>query len=262
MAGTSEEAAPTAALFAIAGIPLIRPGDDLAALIIAALEKAGPAPRDGDVLAVAQKAVSKAENRFVDLATVTPSPRALALAEETGKDPRMVEVILGESRRVLRHRPGLVVVEHRDGFVMANAGVDHSNVAEPDGREQVLLLPAHPDASADALRRRLEAHFQCRLAVVINDSFGRAWRRGTVGVALGVSGLPALVDMRGLPDLFGRALLVTEVGFADEIAAAASLLMGQAAEGRPVVLLRGLRWSAPPSPAQALLRPAEQDLFR
>ncbi|HUN46932.1 MAG TPA: coenzyme F420-0:L-glutamate ligase [Stellaceae bacterium] len=241
---------------------MIRPGDDLAALIIRALESAGPVPADGDVVAVAQKAVSKAENRFVDLATVTPSSRARELAKETDKDPRMVEVILGESRRIVRHRPGLIVVEHRAGYVMANGGVDHSNVAEPDGREQVLLLPADCDASAEALRARLAAHFRCRLAVVINDSFGRAWRRGTVGVALGAAGLPSLVDMRGMPDLFGRSLMVTEVGFADEIAAAASLLMGQAAEGRPVVLLRGLTWSAPAVPARALLRPAEQDLFR
>lgn len=261
-ATTSAQAAPAAALFALSGIPLIRPGDDLAAVIIEAMADAGPAPEDGDVVVVAQKAVSKAENRFVDLATVTPSARALDLAKEIGKDPRMVEVILSESRRVVRHRPGLIVVEHREGFVMANAGVDHSNVAESDGRELVLLLPTHPDASADALRARLEFHFRCRLAVVINDSFGRAWRRGTVGVALGASGLPSLVDMRGTPDLFGRPLLVTEVGFADEIAAAASLLMGQAAEGRPVVVVRGLSWSAPLAPAKALVRPADQDMFR
>ncbi len=259
---TSAQAAPAVALFAISGIPLVQPGDDLAAFIIKAMEDAGPRPENGDVVAVAQKAVSKAENRFVDLATVAPSARAIDLAKEIDKDPRLVEVILSESRRVVRHRPGLIVVEHREGFVMANAGVDHSNVAEPDGRELVLLLPAHPDASADALRARLEAHFRCRLAVIINDSFGRAWRRGTVGVALGASGLPALVDMRGMSDLFGRELLVTEVAFADEIAAAASLLMGQAAEGRPVVLLRGLGWSAPTTPARTLVRPAEQDMFR
>jgi len=262
MAAASAEPAPTAAFFAIPGIPMIRAGDDLAALIVRALESAGPAPEDGDVVVVAQKAVSKAENRFVDLATVTPSARALELGKETDKDPRMVEVILSESRRVVRHRPGLIVVEHRAGYVMANGGVDHSNVAEPDGHERVLLLPADCDASAEALRARLAAHFRCRLAVVINDSFGRAWRRGTVGVALGAAGLPSLVDMRGMPDLFGRSLMVTEVGFADEIAAAASLLMGQAAEGRPVVLLRGLEWSAPAAPARTLLRPAEQDLFR
>ena len=253
---------PDAALFAVSGIPLIQPGDDLAALIIAALERADLPPEEGDVVVVAQKVVSKAENRFVDLAGVTPSGRATALAREIGKDPRLVEVILAESRSVLRSRPGLLIVEHRAGYIMANAGVDQSNVAEPDGRELVLLLPADPDASAEALRRRLEAHFGRGVAVVINDSFGRAWRRGTVGVALGAAGLPVLLDMRGTPDLFGRALRVTETGFADEIAAAASLLMGQAAEGRPVVLLRGLTWRHASATALSLIRPAEQDLFR
>jgi coenzyme F420-0:L-glutamate ligase / coenzyme F420-1:gamma-L-glutamate ligase len=253
---------PDAELFAVAGIPLIRPGDDLAAIIIAALEGAGPKPEEGDVLVVAQKVVSKAENRFVDLADVTPSGRATTLAREIGKDPRLVKVILSESRAVLRSRPGLLIVEHRAGYIMANAGVDQSNVAEPDGRELALLLPVDADASAEALRRRLQAHFGCEVAVVINDSFGRPWRRGTVGVALGAAGLPALVDMRGTPDLFGRALRVTETGFADEIAAAASLLMGQAAEGRPVILVRGLSWQLPPAPALSLVRPAEQDLFR
>jgi coenzyme F420-0:L-glutamate ligase / coenzyme F420-1:gamma-L-glutamate ligase len=262
MATADTRIEPGATLFALTGIPLIQPGDDLAALIIAAIERAGLPPEQGDVLVVAQKVVSKAENRFVDLAGVTPSERATALAREIGKDPRLVEVILAESRSVLRSRPGLLIVEHRAGYIMANAGVDQSNVAKPDGRELVLLLPVDADASADALRRRLEAHFGCGMAVVINDSFGRAWRRGTVGVALGAAGLPALLDMRGTPDLFGRALRVTETGFADEIAAAASLLMGQAAEGRPVVLLRGLSWQYPSLPARSLIRPAEQDLFR
>jgi len=253
---------PSATFFAIAGVPVVRPGDDLAALIIAALEDAGLPLESGDVLAVAQKIVSKAENRFVDLAEVTPSGRALAIAREVGKDPRLVEVILSESRTVLRSRPGLLIVEHRAGYIMANAGVDQSNVAAPDGRELVLLLPADADASADVLRRKFDAHFGCRTAVIINDSFGRPWRRGTVGVALGAAGLPALMDMRGTPDLFGRTLRVTEVGFADEVAAAASLLMGQAAESRPAILVRGLSWKQPASPARSLIRPAEQDVFR
>jgi coenzyme F420-0:L-glutamate ligase / coenzyme F420-1:gamma-L-glutamate ligase len=253
---------PSATFFAIPDIPVVRPGDDLAALMIAALEKSGLPLETGDVLAVAQKVVSKAENRFVDLAEVTPSNRALALAREVGKDPRLIEVILSESRVVLRSRPGLLIVEHRAGYIMANAGVDQSNVAVPDGRELALLLPVDADASADALRRRLDVHFGCGTAVVINDSFGRPWRRGTVGVALGAAGLPALMDMRGTPDLFGRTLRVTEVGFADEIAAAASLLMGQAAESRPAVLVRGLSWKQPALPARSLIRPAEQDVFR
>ncbi len=242
---------------ALPGIPMVQAGDDLAALIGAGFARLGLEPRAGDVLVVAQKVVSKAEGRIVDLATVTPSPRARALADEAQKDPRLVEVILSESTRVVRARPGLLIVQHRLGFVMANAGVDRSNVAPQDGAERVLLLPRDPDASAAALHARLG------LPVVINDSFGRAWRRGTVGVALGAAGLPALLDLRGRPDLFGRTLEVSITGFADEIAAAASLLMGQGAEAQPAVLLRGLGWGgAPPSPAAELVRPAAEDLFR
>ena len=249
-------------LIGVPDFPLVKPGDDLAALIAAALDRAALRPATGDVLVVAQKIVSKAEDRFVDLATVTPSGPARAIGEEIQKDPRLVEVILGESARVVRKRPGLLIVEHRLGYVMANAGVDHSNVSAPDGRERVLLLPRDPDASAEALRAKLSARFGCTLAVIINDSFGRAWRRGTVGVALGAAGLPAAVDLRGHPDLFGQTLQTTVVGFADEIAAAASLVMGQAAEGVPVVLVRGVSWTAPASAAHALVRPPEEDLFR
>jgi len=174
----------------------------------------------------------------------------------------VVEVVLGESVRVVRSRPNLLIVEHRLGFVMANAGVDQSNVAPQDGVHRVLLLPRDPDASAEALRARLAERFGVPLAVIINDSFGRAWRRGTVGVAIGAAGLPALLDLRGRPDLFGRILEVSIIGFADEIAAAASLLMGQADEARPVVLVRGLDWTAPATSAAELLRPAAEDLFR
>jgi coenzyme F420-0:L-glutamate ligase/coenzyme F420-1:gamma-L-glutamate ligase len=145
---------------------------------------------------------------------------------------------------------------------MANAGVDQSNVGPSDGRARVLLLPRDPDGSADMLRGRLSAHYGCALAVIINDSFGRAWRRGTAGIALGAAGLPACVDLRGRPDLFGRELQASIVGFADEIAAAASLVMGQAAEGVPVVLVRGLVWTEPSSAAQSLVRPEAEDLFR
>jgi coenzyme F420-0:L-glutamate ligase/coenzyme F420-1:gamma-L-glutamate ligase len=243
-------------------IPMVRPGDDLAALMIAACEQNALAPGDGDIVVLAQKIVSKAEGRYIDLGTVRPSPRAAALAAEVDKDPRLVEVILGESRRVVRQRPGVLIVEHRLGFIMANAGVDRSNIDANIAAEPVLLLPKDPDASAAGLQKRLATHFRKRLAVIISDSWGRAWRRGTVGVALGVAGLPALVDMRGRPDLFGHELRVTETGFADEIASAASLLMGQADEGRPMVLVRGLSWSGPPSPGASLIRPAEEDLFR
>src|ERR1700690_230693 len=197
-------------------MPMVRPGDDLAGLIGAALERAALAPRAGDVLVVAQKIVSKAEDRSVDLATVEPSPRAVALAAEVGKDPRIVEVVLGESVRVVRSRPNLLIVEHRLGFVMANAGVDQSNVAPPDGVHRALLLPRDPDASAEALRARLTERYGVKLAVIINDSFGRAWRRGTVGVAIGAAGVPALVELRGRPDLFGRILEFSIIGFAGE----------------------------------------------
>jgi coenzyme F420-0:L-glutamate ligase / coenzyme F420-1:gamma-L-glutamate ligase len=246
----------------LAGVPLVQPGDDLGAIAAAAFAANGVAPEEGDVLVVAQKIVSKAEGRYVDISTVRPSERAIALAAELDKDPRFVEVVLSESKRVVRHRPGLLIVEHRLGFVMANAGIDHSNVGREAGSERVLLLPVDPDGSAHALRQYLIGAFGVGLGVIISDSFGRPWRKGTVGVAIGAAGLPALVDLRGHPDLFGRELLVTETGFADEIAAAAGLLMGQADEAVPMVLVRGLAWSAPDRPAGFLIRPAEHDLFR
>jgi coenzyme F420-0:L-glutamate ligase / coenzyme F420-1:gamma-L-glutamate ligase len=249
-------------LIPITGIKLVEPSDDLVAIAIAAFAANGLVPEAGDVLVVAQKIVSKAEGRYVDVTTVEPSERAIALAAEVDKDPRFVEVVLSESKRVVRHRPGLLIVEHRLGFVMANAGIDHSNLPTQAGGERVLLLPQDPDGSALALRTELVDTFGTDIAVIICDSFGRAWRKGTVGIALGAAGLPALIDMRGQPDLFGRELLVTETGFADEIAAAAGLLMGQADEAVPMVLVRGLGWSAPELPAAALIRPAEHDLFR
>jgi coenzyme F420-0:L-glutamate ligase/coenzyme F420-1:gamma-L-glutamate ligase len=249
-------------LSALSGIKLVEPGDDLGAITVAALRANGLIPEEGDVLVVAQKIVSKAEGRYVDTATVQPSERAVLLAAEVDKDPRFVEVVLSESKRVVRYRPGLLIVEHRLGLVMANAGIDHSNIAATDGAERVLLLPIDPDGSAYALRQYLSDAFGVAIGVIISDSFGRAWRKGTVGVALGAAGLPALIDLRGHPDLFGRELLVTETGFADEIAAAAGLLMGQADEAVPIVLVRGLAWSAPDQPAAALIRPAEHDLFR
>jgi coenzyme F420-0:L-glutamate ligase/coenzyme F420-1:gamma-L-glutamate ligase len=249
-------------LIPITGIKLVEPSDDLVAIAIAAFAANGLVPEAGDVLVMAQKIVSKAEGRYVDVTTVEPSERAVALAAEVGKDPRFVEVVLSESKRVVRHRPGLLIVEHRLGFVMANAGIDHSNLPTQAGGERVLLLPQNPDGSALALRTELVDTFGTEISVIICDSFGRAWRKGTVGIALGAAGLPALIDMRGQPDLFGRELLVTETGFADEIAAAAGLLMGQADEAVPMVLVRGLGWSAPEVPAAALIRPAEHDLFR
>jgi coenzyme F420-0:L-glutamate ligase / coenzyme F420-1:gamma-L-glutamate ligase len=239
---------------------MVREGDDLVALITTAL--GDTQLRAGDVVVVAQKIVSKAEGRSVDLSTVTPSAEAERLGAEVGKDPRLVQVILSESTRVVRSRPNLIIVQHRLGFVMANAGVDHSNVAPADGVDRVLLLPRDPDASAEVLRGRLQQRYGVPIGVIISDSFGRAWRRGTCGIAIGAAGLPSLIDLRGQPDLFGRTLEVSIVGFADEIAAAASLLQGQAAEAQPVVLVRGLDWSAPIAPAAALVRPPEEDLFR
>jgi len=249
-------------LIALSGIKLVEPGDDLGAISVAALQDNGTVPKEGDVLVVAQKIVSKAEGRYVDVTTVQPSERAVALAAEVDKDPRFVEVVLSEAKRVVRHRPGLLIVEHRLGFVMANAGIDHSNVGAADRGERVLLLPVDPDGSARALRQHVMEAFGVGIGVIISDSFGRPWRKGTVGVALGAAGLPAFVDLRGRADLFGRELLVTETGFADEIAAAAGLLMGQADEAMPMVLVRGLAWSAPDLPVAALIRPAEHDLFR
>lgn len=249
-------------LFAVPGLPMVQAGDDLPALIAAGLQRQGQTLRDRDIVVVAQKIVSKAEGRTVDLASVTASPQAVALAAEVGKDPRLVEVILSESTRVVRSRPNLLIMQHRLGFVMANAGVDQSNVAPPDGVHRVLLLPRDPDASADAIRRTLAALSGVSLGVIISDSFGRPWRRGTAGVAIGAAGLPSLVDLRGLPDLFGRTLEVSIIGFADEIAAAASLLQGQADEASPVIVVRGLTWSAPEANAAELVRPPQEDLFQ
>jgi coenzyme F420-0:L-glutamate ligase/coenzyme F420-1:gamma-L-glutamate ligase len=249
-------------LTAVPGIPLVRPGDDLAALLIAALETAELRPGAGDILVVAQKMVSKAQGRYVDLATVVTSQEAQDLGRRVDKDPRLVEVILSESKRVLRTAPGVLIVEHRLGYVMANAGVDRSNVAPGAGAEPVLLLPEDPDGTAEALRAALAARFAAPIGIIINDSFGRPWRRGTVGVALGAAGLKSLHDLRGNPDLYGRVLQVSENGFADEVAAAASLVMGQGDEGFPAVLVSGFAPTAVTSPASELIRPEHEDLFR
>lgn len=246
-------------LFALSGIPLVNPGDALCPLIVVALQASGLALRSGDVLVLAQKIVSKSEGRYVELAGVTPSARAVQLAGECNKDPRLVEVILGESREVVRVRRDVLVVEHRLGYVLANAGVDASNVGD-EGK--VLLLPVDPDASCKSLRAALLAVTGVAPGVVINDSWGRAWRMGTTGTALGVAGVPALEDLRGVPDLFGRRLRSTDVALADELAAAASLLMGQAGEGNPVILVRGFPYPLRESSAAELLRPKSLDLFR
>ena len=252
-------------LTAIPGIPRIREGDDLGRMLGDALIAADLSPQRGDVLVITHKIISKAEGRSVSLNDVRPSPPAIDLAEKTGKDPALVELILSESQKILRFRPGLIIAEHRLGMVMANAGIDQSNVAGHDGDQRVLLLPKIPDKSAADLRRVLEERFATSLAVIVADSVGRAWRNGVVGLAIGASGLPALLDLRGRRDLEGRELKVTQVGLADEIASAAELLMGEADEGAPTVLLRGLKFGeqAPPAvPARALVRDAEEDMFR
>jgi coenzyme F420-0:L-glutamate ligase / coenzyme F420-1:gamma-L-glutamate ligase len=249
-------------LLALPGVPAIRSGDDLSQIIADCAKDCGFCFADGDIVVVAQKIVSKAENRLVELAAVVPGNSAKALAETVKKDARLVELILRESRHVVRAQTDLLIVEHRLGFVMANAGIDQSNLAPEDGVARVLLLPADPDASAARLRDRLRARLGVAVAVVINDSFGRAFRRGTCGIALGAAGIAALVDKRGQPDLFGRMLRSTLIATADEIAAAASLLMGQADEGRPIVIMRGLHASDDPCPAAILIRPPAEDLFR
>ena len=255
--------AQTAALslLALAGIPLIKQGDDLADVILQGLTSSGAELQPGDVIVLAQKIVSKAEGRQIELSSVTPSPRALELAPVIDKDPRLVELILNESTEVLRTRPGVIVVEHRLGLVLANAGIDQSNVGQ-DESEQALLLPLDPDQSCKFLRDALHQRTGVDVAVVIIDSLGRAWRNGTVGIAIGVSGLPGLLDMRGDPDLFDRPLKTTELGLADEVAAAASLVMGQASEGRPIVLMRGVPYNRREGSAAELLRPKELDMFR
>ncbi|MBP7691667.1 MAG: coenzyme F420-0:L-glutamate ligase [Anaerolineales bacterium] len=255
---------PSLTLTALPGIPLVRPGDDLLALTLAGLRAAGLTLQTGDVLAYAQKIVSKSEGRLVNLADVTPSARALELAAVTQKDPRFVEVVLSETKEVLRVRFNTLIVEHRLGFVCANAGVDRSNVsAHGAGQaEYLLLLPADPDGACRRLRESLGAATGAEVGVLINDSHGRAWRQGTVGVAIGAAGLPALLDLRGKPDLFDYALQITQVGLADELAAAASALMGQADEGRPIVHLRGVPYPFRDGDAQELIRPREMDMFR
>lgn len=249
-------------LVALPGFPRVAAGDDLAALTVAALTRRELRLQATDVLVFAQKVVSKAEGRRVDLATVTPGGRALELARTVQKDPRLVELVLRESRRIVRTGKDVLIVEHRLGLIMANAGIDQSNVADPADGEFALLLPEDPDSSAARLRTRLGELTGCEPGIIISDSFGRPWRVGTVGVAIGCAGVASIIDLRGTTDMFGRPLRVTVVGHADELASAASLLMGQADEAQPVVLLRGLASHAPSLPAAAVLRPPEQDLFK
>jgi coenzyme F420-0:L-glutamate ligase / coenzyme F420-1:gamma-L-glutamate ligase len=248
-------------LIGLPGLPEVEHGTELAPLLLESISSAGLGVEAGDIIVIAQKIVSKSEGRVVSLRTVEPSARALDLAKIVGKDPRLIELVLRESKAVLRAKPGVLIVEHRLGFVMANAGIDQSNLARADA-DCALLLPEDPDRSAQHLRDGLREGCGKNVGVVINDSFGRAWRHGVAGIAIGVAGLPALVDVRGEPDRSGRPLRYTQIAAADELAAAASLVMGQAAESSPAVLARGFPYPRREGSARELLRPREQDLFR
>ncbi|MFN2109655.1 MAG: coenzyme F420-0:L-glutamate ligase [Anaerolineae bacterium] len=252
---------PQVALYALPGIPNVQAGDDVAGLILDALERAELALADGDVVIVTQKIVSKAEGCAVNLVDVAPSPEAQALAAATDKDPRLVEVILHGSRGVVRRREGTLIMETRHGWICANAGVDRSNVSGPEG-EIALPLPEDPDASAQRIRERLVAATSAAVAVIITDTHGRAWRLGTVNVALGVAGMLPIADLRGQPDMVGYTLHATTVARADELAAAAGLVTGQAAEGLPVVLIRGADYPRGNGRATDMQRAPEKDLFR
>ncbi|MHC1784788.1 MAG: coenzyme F420-0:L-glutamate ligase [Anaerolineaceae bacterium] len=248
----------------IENIPLIEPGNDIAAILIEAVNKARIRMQDGDILVLAQKVISKAEGRLVNLTTVQPTERAIELARVTGKDPRFIELVLRESRRVLRSRMNTIIVEHRNGFVCANAGIDHSNVKGSWGEQAdwVLLLPENADLSAQEIRAKLEEYFKVTCGVLIIDSHGRAWRNGTVGTTIGLAGVPGLVDLRGESDLFGYRLQVSQVGAADELASAASLIMGQASEGTPAVHVSGFPYPLRNGVLNEMIRPSELDLFK
>lgn len=250
------------ALDALPGLPEIVPGCDLAALLGEASARARLPLVDGDVLVVAQKAVSKAEGRYLDLSRVEPSPEALELARRVRKDPRFVEAVLRESSAVVRATANVLITRHRLGYVMANAGIDRSNLPAVPGAERILLLPADPDASARALRAGLRQATGAEVGVIVSDSFGRPWRVGTVNVALGVAGLPAVLDQRGGVDRNGRRLETTQVALADALAAAAGVVMGETTESTPAVRIRGLHFDAPGGDGQGLLRPEAEDLFR
>jgi coenzyme F420-0:L-glutamate ligase / coenzyme F420-1:gamma-L-glutamate ligase len=249
-------------LRALDGVPMVKAGDDLTGIILDALAASGLALQARDVVVLAQKIVSKAEGRLVELREIEPSAKAVEIAAQSDKDPRVVQLILEESDEVLRVRPGAVIVGHRLGFVAANAGIDQSNIGNGADDDRVLLLPLDPDGTCAKLRGELAASTGVDVAVVIIDSIGRAWRNGTVGTAIGVSGMAGLLDLRTKPDLFGRPLKTSELGLADELASAASLVMGQSSEGRPIVLARGVPYARREGTAHELIRPKEIDLFR
>ena len=255
-------------------IPLVQPGDDLPGILLNAIQAAHIVPDDNDIIVIASKIISKAEGRLVNLETIKPSEKAVELAKRIEKDPRLVELILSESNEVLRVRPGTIIVEHKLGFVCANAGIDHSNVNPPPSPEGsapieapspenwVLLLPEDPDRSALEIRQKMKLSTGCRMGIMLIDSHGRAWRQGVVGTCIGLSGMPGLVDRRGWPDIFGYRLRITIIAAADELAAAANLLMGEASERIPAVHVRGFPYPLREGSLKELLRPKDRDLFR
>lgn len=256
-------------LTALPHIPLIQKGDELGPIILASCDHANITLRRNDVLIIAQKIVSKAEGRLIPLNSVTPTKEALSLGKYCNKDPRLVELILNESQEIIRctpgdlatERSGHLIVRHRLNYILANAGIDMSNIEHQLNDDHALLLPENPDLSCQQIQQYLLARTQTEVGVIINDSIGRAWRNGTVGTAIGVAGIPAFVDLRGHLDLHGRVLKTSTLGFADEVASAASLLMGQANEQQPIVHLRGLDFIFKESTAQDLIRPKHNDLF-
>jgi coenzyme F420-0:L-glutamate ligase/coenzyme F420-1:gamma-L-glutamate ligase len=248
---------PELRIIGVPGLPEIAAGDDLPSLIARAARDANIEISEGDILVVAQKIVSKAEGRTVQLASIEPSHLAREWAEVYGKDARMIEVVLRESKRIVRMERGLMISETHHGFVCANAGVDASNVAD----DVVTLLPKDSDLSARRIRALLEESFSVRVAVIISDTFGRPWREGIANVAIGVAGIAPLIDYRGQLDSHGRPLRVTVIAVADELASAAELVMQKSA-GVPVVIIRGFDYNAREASARELIRPAENDLFR
>jgi coenzyme F420-0:L-glutamate ligase/coenzyme F420-1:gamma-L-glutamate ligase len=249
---------------AIPGMPLINNGDDIAKIIFEACNRSLIKPNENDIFVIAQKIVSKSEGRYRSLESVKPGIKAWIYANITGKDSRLVQLILDESTRVVRARKGTLIVRHKIGFVCANAGIDHSNVSPNENKSEntYLLLPQNPDESARNIQKKLEMYYGKRIGVLIIDSHGRAWRYGTIGMTIGLSGVPGLVDLRGKEDLFGYKLRITTVGASDELAAGASLLMGQASEGRPCVLARGFPYELRESSINELIRSKKKDLFQ
>lgn len=248
-------------LTALPGIPVVRAGDDLVALVLEGLARADLGLAPGDIVSITSKIVSRAEGRTVDLRTVEPSARAHEVAAVVGSDPRIVELVLRESEEISRMRPGALITRHLLGHVSANAGIDRSNLDASNDEEKVLLLPSAPDATAQRIREGLAAVTGVDVGVVITDSCGRPFRRGTVGMAIGLAGMPAVCDMRGREDLFGRKLKVTLTALGDQVAAAADLVSGQSNEGRPIVHIRGLSFAPADARARDLVRARAEDLY-